>query len=205
MYQRGRDVGFLNRRMNVLGTTAANALDEVCVMVARTLAVRPGFGTIVQPRLVSIVSIDGEIALCPIEDVANGVGLCIFWPQGLLARGLFVCIGGESRGGHTTGTVSAGAYLGLMVGDPVADFEFHHLALAPRNLETEAGIQSIGCLLVVIEHEVSTHGRHGRGEPNAQTPARDVDFVDCLVTDFTVAGVPDPMPIVVKAITRERL
>src|SRR6202043_877559 len=40
---------------------------------------------------------------------------------------------------------------------------------------------------------------------NAQTPARDVDFVNSLVADFTVAGVPDPMPVIVKAIARERL
>src|SRR5438477_362957 len=102
-------------------------------------------------------------------------------------------------------TVRAGAYLRLVVGDPVADFEFHHLALAACPLETEAGVQSIGRLLIVIEHEVPTHGRDGRGETNAQTPARNVNFVDGLVADFTVAGVPDPMPIVVKAIAREWL
>jgi len=61
MNQCGRDVGFLNRRMNILGTTAANAVDEVCVMVTRTLAVWPGFGLICQPGLVCIVSIDAEI------------------------------------------------------------------------------------------------------------------------------------------------
>src|ERR1700741_272754 len=34
VHQRRRDVGFLNRRMNILGAAAANALDEVCVVVA---------------------------------------------------------------------------------------------------------------------------------------------------------------------------
>src|ERR1700686_3167114 len=62
MHQCGRDVGFLNRRMNILGTPAANAFDEGCVMVTRTLAVWPGFGLIRQPGLVCIVSIDAEIA-----------------------------------------------------------------------------------------------------------------------------------------------
>src|SRR5207248_9616904 len=71
--------------------------------------------------------------------------------------------------------------------------------------ETEASVQSIGRFLIVIEHEVPTHGRDGRGETNSQTPARNVGFVDGLVADFTVAGVPDPMPIVVEAIVREGL
>jgi len=61
-HQCGRDVGFLNRGMNILGTAAANAIDEVCVMVTGTLAVWPGFGLIRQPRLICIVTIDAEIA-----------------------------------------------------------------------------------------------------------------------------------------------
>ncbi len=92
-----------------------------------------------------------------------------------------------------------------MIGDPVADFELHHFAFAARSIETERGMQGVGCFLVVVEHEVSTHGGHGDREANAEAPARDIDFVDGLVADFTVAGVPDPMPIVVKAIARERL
>src|SRR5690242_10175985 len=134
-------MSFLNRRMNVLGATAANALDEVGVMIAGTLAVWPGFGTVVQPRLVGIVSIDGEIAFGSVEDVADGVGLCILWPQRLLlACSLFACIGSESRGGHAASAVSASSYLRLVVGDPVANFELHHPALALWTLETEAGV-----------------------------------------------------------------
>src|SRR5258708_2820806 len=148
MHKGRRDVGFLNRRMNVLGTTAANAIDEVCVMIARTIAVWAGFGLIRQPRLVAIVSIDGEKAHRSIENVADGVRLCTFWPQGLLVSRLFVCIGAESRGGYTTSAVSTGADLGLVVRDPVPDFEFHHFALASRTLETEGGIQCIGRLLI---------------------------------------------------------
>src|SRR5713101_7123034 len=172
MNQRRRDVGFLNRRMNVLGTTAANAINEVRVVVTRTLAVWPGFGLIRQPSLVRVVSIDGEIAVRSVESVANGVGLCVFWSQGLCALRLFVWSGAESRGGHSTGPVSTGAYLRL---------------------------------LIVLEHKVSAHGGHTRREANPQAPPSDIDFVDGLVADFTVPGVPDPMPVVVKAITRKRL
>src|SRR5258708_9911876 len=123
----------------------------------------------------------------------------------LLLGGLFVCAGDEPRGGHAAGPVRVGAYLRLVIGDPVADCEFDHLALALRTHETEGGIQSIGRLLVVLEHKVSTHGGHRHRETYAQTPARDIDFVDSLVADFTVAGVPNPMPIVVKAISGKRL
>src|SRR5689334_9902154 len=122
-------MSFLNRRMNVLCATAANALAEVGVMIAGTLAVRPGFDTGVQPRLVGIVSIDGEIALGSVEDVADGVGLCILRPQRLLLACRLLCIGRESRGGHPASAVSASSYLRLMVGDPVANFELHHPAL----------------------------------------------------------------------------
>src|SRR6266581_1781155 len=121
MHQRRRDVGFFNRRMNVLSTTAANAINEVRVVVTRTLTVWPWFGLIRKPSLVCVVSIDGEIAVRSVESVANGVGLCVFWPQGLCGLRLFVWSGAESRGGHSTGPVSIGAYLRLVIGDPVAD------------------------------------------------------------------------------------
>src|SRR5258708_13256318 len=123
----------------------------------------------------------------------------------LLLGGLFVCAGDEPRGGHAAGPVRAGASLRVVIGDPAADCEFDHLALALRTHETEGGIQSIGRLLVVLEHKVSPHGGHRHRETYAQTPARDIDFVDSLVADFTVAGVPNPMPIVVKAIAGKRL
>ena len=41
------------------------------------------------------------------------------------------------------------------------------------------------------------------GKPTPKSPTRDIDFMDGLVADFAVAGVPDPMPVVVEAIARE--
>src|SRR5258708_17160877 len=79
---------------------------------------------------------DGRIAVGSIENVTDGVGLGILRPQGLLfVSRVFFCVGGEARGGHTTGPVSASADLRLVIGDPVADFELHHLALAVRTIE----------------------------------------------------------------------
>src|SRR6266446_5158234 len=146
--------------MNVLDTTAANAINEVRVVVTRTLTVWPRFGLIRQPSLVRVVSIDGEVAVRSVKSVANRVGLCVFWPQGLCALRLFVWSGAESRGGHSTGPVSTGAYLRLVIGDSVADSELHHFALAVRIIEIEGCIQDIGCLLIVLEHKVSAHGGH---------------------------------------------
>ncbi len=38
VHESRRDVGFLDRRMNILGTTAADAINEVRVVVARSFA-----------------------------------------------------------------------------------------------------------------------------------------------------------------------
>src|SRR5260370_12417486 len=108
-------------------------------------------------------SSDGEVAVGSIEYVADGVRRWIFWPQGLLVRRLFACRV-ESRGGHTASAVSTGADLRLVIGDPVADFELHHLALAVRTIETAGGIQGIRCLLLVLEPHVSAHCPHTHPE-----------------------------------------
>src|SRR5207247_11106568 len=81
----------------------------------------------------------------------------------------------------------------------------YHLALAIGTIETERGVEGIRRFLVVLEHEVSTHGVDRCGEPNAQSRACDVNFVDGLVADLTVTGVPNPMPVVVKPVLRKRL
>jgi len=43
------------------------------------------------------------------------------------------------------------------------------------------------------------------GKPTPKPHRAIIDFVDGLVADFTVPGVPNPMPVVMKAITRKRL
>ena len=63
VHECGRDVGFLNRRMNVLGATAAHAINEVRVVVSRAFTGRPGFDLIRYPRFVGVVSVDGEVAV----------------------------------------------------------------------------------------------------------------------------------------------
>ena len=43
------------------------------------------------------------------------------------------------------------------------------------------------------------------GKLDAQPPPGDIDLVDTLITQVPVAGVPVPVPVVMKAIARERL
>ena len=61
MYECCGDVCFLNRRVNVLGAAAADAVDEVREMVPASFSRRSRLSLVGQPRLVRIVSIDGEI------------------------------------------------------------------------------------------------------------------------------------------------
>src|SRR5208282_6908343 len=116
MDQRCGDVGFEDGRMNVLGAAAADALDEVGVVVAGGFAVGAGFDLICDPGFVGVVAVDGEIAVRAVENVADSVGLGVFGTEGGL-RGcrLFggVGVGGEACGGNGAGAVSAGANLGF--------------------------------------------------------------------------------------------
>src|SRR5215469_6715590 len=206
MNQRRRNMRLLNGAMNIFGAAAANAINEVRVVVARSFAGGSGFGLIGNPRLIRVVSVDGEIAVRSVKNVANGVSFGIHWSQRLwLLSRLLGCGGIQSRGGHTGCSISAGANLRLMIGDPVAHFEFHQLALGAWSFETEGRVQRVGRLLVVLKHEVSAHRRHMDWESDSQAPARDINLMDGLIADLPVSRVPNPMPVVVKAILGERL
>src|ERR1700675_1908878 len=110
-------MGFLDRRMNVLGATAADAIDEVGVVVAGASAVRAGFDLIGDPRFVGVVAVDGQVTVGAVENVADGVSLGVLRPEGLLlAGGLFVGRGRESRGRHAAGSVRAGADFRFVIG-----------------------------------------------------------------------------------------
>jgi hypothetical protein len=63
MHECRRDMRFLNRRMNVLGTSTPDALYEIRVVISRTLTGWPGLDLIRYPRLVCIISIDAQIAV----------------------------------------------------------------------------------------------------------------------------------------------
>jgi len=58
---------------------------------------------------------------------------------------------------------------------------------------------------VVVEHEMAADRGDSRREPDAEAPPREIDLVHALVAEVSIAGIPDPVPVVVKAVVRERL
>src|SRR6516165_9414478 len=93
----------------------------------------------------------------------------------------------------------------LAVGDPVAHLEFHHLALTVREVEFKGAIERVWCLLVIVKHEVTADGRDPIGELDTESPAGDIHLVNALVAEIAVTRIPDPVPVVMKAIAGERL
>src|SRR6266436_3037708 len=63
MHERRRNVSLFNRRMNILGAAAANAIDEVRIVITGGFAVRSGLHLIRYPRFVGVVAVDGQIAV----------------------------------------------------------------------------------------------------------------------------------------------
>src|SRR5262249_1442405 len=144
------------------------------------MSLRPGFLTAAQPGLVivRVFITGGQVSFRAIKDVADGV---VSPEQAPLTD------------------------LRFAVGDPVADFEFPHLAFATGQIKLEGTGKRVRCLLVVVEHEVTTNGRDPSGKLNIQSPSRHVHLMDTLVAQVTVAGIPDPMPVVMKPVAGERL
>src|SRR5947209_5607553 len=65
--------------------------------------------------------------------------------------------------------------------------------------------QGIRSLLVVIEHVMTTDCAHLIRIADAQTPARNVQFVNALVSEIAIAVIPEPMPVIVKTVFGERV
>src|SRR5262249_33897076 len=101
-------------------------------------------------------------------------------------------------------TEKTAADAGFIVRDPVSNLDFHHLAAAVRSVEFEDAVERVWCFLIVIEHEVAADRGHPVRERDTKAPARHIDLVDCLVAEVAIAGVPEPMPVVMKAIAGER-
>src|SRR5579885_404031 len=92
-----------------------------------------------------------------------------------------------------------------MIGDPAAHLKFNHLAASVRHVILERAVQDVRRLLVVIEHKLAAHGGNPVRKPDAQPPPRNIELVNALVAEIAASEVPEPVPVVMKTVFRERL
>src|SRR6267142_1821743 len=179
MDQPAGNVSFLDGRVQLLRLSTTHAADEVGEMIAARLPARPGFLVGADPALVAegVFVACGEVSVRSVKDVADRV----------------------------VATEQAVAEAGFIVRDPMPDFELHHLAMAVGPIEFERAIERVRRLLVVIEHEVAADRGDAIGELEAEPPPRGIDLVYSLVAKVAVSRLPDPVPVVMKAVAGERL
>ena len=85
----------------------------------------------------------------------------------------------------------------------MAHFERHH-PLLTVDVELVGRADRIRRLLIVVEHELAANRGDLRRVRDAEAPSRLVDLVNALVADVAVPGIPEPMPVVMEAVLRER-
>src|SRR2546430_564055 len=124
MYERGRDVSFFDRRVNVFGTAAANAVNEVCEMVAGRFAGGAGLCLIGEPGLICVVSVDAEVSIRSVEDVSNGVGLRVLGSEWLVSGWLVA--GSETGGGYSGAPLNPRTGPGLVGGGSLTGLAAPH-------------------------------------------------------------------------------
>src|SRR5262249_18355045 len=65
----------------------------------------------------------------------------------------------------------------------------------------ERGELRVGRLLVVLVDILAARGDYCLGHSGfTQTPARDIHLMHALIADVAIAGVPEPMPVVLEAV-----
>src|SRR5580704_2785205 len=93
--------------------------------------------------------------------------------------------------------------LGLMIGNPMPDFESDHAALAVGQVEFEGAVKVVRSLLIVVEHKMAADGAYFVGKAQAHPPSSRVYLVNTLVSKIAIAVVPEPVPVVVEPIFRK--
>src|SRR5712692_7772160 len=179
MDQPAGNVSFLDGRVQLLRLSTAHAADEVGEMIAARLPTGPGLLVGAQPALIAeaVFVAPGQVSVRSVEDVADRV----------------------------VAIEQAVAEAGFVVRDPVPNFELHHLAMTVGLIEFECAIECVRRLLVIIEHEVAADRGDTIREPDAEPPPRDIDLMEPLVAKVPVPCLPDPVPVVMKAVAGERL
>src|SRR4029079_10772469 len=158
---------------------APHAADEVGEVIAARPAARSGALLRSEPALVGegVFSAGRQVPFRSVEDVADRVAPS----QQSASNPRFV------------------------VRDPMPDVELQDLSRPAGLDELEHARERVRRLLVVVEHEMAADRGDSRREPDAEAPPREIDLVHALVAEVSIAGIPDPVPVVVKAVARERL
>ena len=107
MHQRRGDVSFLNRRMNIFRTPTANAINEVCEMVACRFTGGSRHSLLREPGLVCIVPVNADIAVRAVKEITDGIGLRILRAKRLLVTGLLSIAGSQTGGWYGRPSVGA--------------------------------------------------------------------------------------------------
>src|SRR5207249_3291049 len=71
----------------------------------------------------------------------------------------------------------------------------------PNNQRHKPGI---GGFLIIIEHVVPAHRLNFLRQSHSQPPAREVDLMNSLIANISIAIGPPPVPVVVKTVLGER-
>src|SRR5690242_18760396 len=130
MDQRDGDVALLDRAMQVFCTAAANTVNKVCEVIASGFAGRPGLDLVCEESLVGVVAINHYVSVGTVKEITDGVGLGILRAERLLSLSTGMIDGGFETGGRDGASTPRGCTdLRFMVSNPVADFDFQHLAL----------------------------------------------------------------------------
>src|ERR1035438_4759126 len=187
MHQGSRNMPLLNGRIQIFFLPVAYAFYEVSEVIASALAVTSGLSVVAEHNLIArrIFVARGQVPVGSIKDVADRI---------VVAEETL-----DSWGQASASDAS------LVVSNPMADLKLQHFPLAVRQVEFKDTVQRVRCLLIVIEHEMSAHGSDAARKLDAQSPAGNIDLVDALITQIPVARIPIPVPLVMKAIARERL
>src|SRR5882672_8628535 len=178
MNQRARDVSFLDGSVQLLPLSAPHTSHEIGEMIFPRMTAGTGPLVASHPALIAegVFVARGEVPVRSVKDGADGI----------------------------TAIEQTAADAGFIVRDPMPNFELHHLASAIRLIEFEDAVERVRRFLIVIEHEMAAgRGDAGR-EGDAESPPCVIHLMDPLVPEVPVSCIPDPMPVVMKAISRER-
>src|ERR1019366_2436530 len=171
-----RDVTFHYWRMKIFLLPANYTLNKVSKVVSLFIrrVRRRGTGFLVSshPGLIAPqTAVDRQVPLRPIKQVTDRVfvsasaktRIYILCPTTSVRTGRRRARFGRFSGAPCGRFPCANSSFGVRY--PMPNLEFEHLAFSVGEIEFEDGVQRVWSLLVIVKHEVTTHGRDLIGKP----------------------------------------